>query len=174
MKPLITIGMAICYMTLTSCNNNGTFDINEYIEYSDYETETSSNDIRIPYTLHGGVKNIKCLLNGTILTDMILDSGCSGTLIPIEEAHYLYSKGVLTEEDFMGTSQAMIADGSIVENMVFNIRSLVIGGELECKDVTVTVSANPGAPLLLGNEILDRLPKYTVDNINQEIIFSLR
>ena len=76
-------------------------------------------------------------------------------------------------EDYKGKGYSGIADGSIVENMVFNIKSIVIDNKLECNNVEVTVINNPNAPLLLGNDILDRTAKYTVDNENQEIVFIL-
>jgi hypothetical protein len=112
-------------------------------------------------------------VNGQFTVKMILDSGCSGTLISIAEAKYLYEKGCFTEDDILGTTKSQIADGSIVENMVINLRQLVIGGQIACTNVTATVSANAQAPLLLGNEVLNRAPAYSVDNENKLIIFKL-
>ena len=54
-------------------------------------------------------------MNGQFTVKMILDSGCSGTLISIAEAKYLYEKGCFTQDDILGTTQSQIADGSIVE-----------------------------------------------------------
>lgn len=159
-------------LLVCSCSNGdqNSFNLNDYMDTEDY---TGSNEIRVPFTTRGGVKYIPCLLNGLINIDMIFDSGCSGATISIEEANYLASKGVLTMEDYRGKGYSGIADGSIVENMVFNIKSIVIDNKLKCTDVEVTVINNPNAPLLLGNDILDRLPRYTVDNENQEIVFIL-
>ena len=138
----------------------------EYIE--------DGNSVRVPYTDHNGVKTIAVKINGTICTEMIFDSGCSGSTISLKEAKYLASIGKLTEDDYQGTAKASIADGSIIDNMVFNIKSLIIAESLECPDVKVTVSESASAPLLLGNEVLDRLAKYTVDNEKKEIIFDLK
>ena len=170
----LLIGLSV--MALVSCGHKSKFNINDYVEgeISDLEYSVSDSEVRIPYTEKGGVKMLKCLINGTILTDMILDSGCSGALISIEEARYLAAKGALTEGDYMGKSASQIADGSIVENAVFNIKSIVIADKIECTNVTVTVSANSNAPLLLGNEVLNRLPKWSVDNQHEEIVFTLK
>lgn len=164
---LIITGLLLC-----SCSNSdqNSFNLNDYMDTGDY---TGGDEIRVPFTTKRGVKYIPCLLNGLINIDMIFDSGCSGATISIEEANYLASKGVLTMEDYKRKGYSGIADGSIVENMVFNIRSIVIDNKLECTDVEVTVINNPNAPLLLGNDILDRLPRYIVDNENQEIVFIL-
>lgn len=113
-------------------------------------------------------------VNRQFTVKMILDSGCSSTLISIAEAKYLYEKGCFTQDDILGTTQSQIADGSIVENMVINLRELVIGGQIVCTNVTATVSANTQAPLLLGNEVLNRVPSYSVDNENKLIKFKLK
>ena len=159
-------------LLVCSCSSGSqdSFNLNDYMDTEDYADE---NEVRVPFTTSGGVKHIRCLLNGLINVDMIFDSGCSAATISIEEANYLLSKGVLTMDDYKGKGYSSIADGSIVENMVFNIRSIVIDNKLECEDVEVVVINKPNAPLLLGNDILDRLPQYTVDNESQEIVFKL-
>ena len=140
------------------------------------EPEEMSNDevISVPFKERGGVKLVEVKINGQFTVDMILDSGCSGTLISMAEAKYLYEKGCFTADDIMGTTQSQIADGSIVENMVINLRQLEIGGQIICPNVTATVSANTQAPLLLGNEVLNRTASYSVDNENKVINFTLR
>ena len=41
-------------------------------------------------------------------------------------------------------------------------------------NVQATVSANTKAPLLLGNEVLNRTASYSVDNVNKVINFTLK
>ena len=105
---------------------------------------------------------------------MIFDTGCSGTLISIAEADYLFQKGLLTEKDFLGLSKSKIADGSIVENMVINLKEVIIADQIICHDVVATVSNNISAPLLLGNEVLNRSASFTIDNVNKTITFKLK
>ncbi len=130
--------------------------------------------ISVPFTEAGGVKYVEVKINGTIGVDMILDSGCSSTLISVSEANYLYEKGVLTQDDVMGVSQAQIADGSIMENTVVNLKEVIIGGRIVCNDVEALVSSTVGGSLLLGNEVLNRAASYSVDNENKVINFHLR
>lgn len=137
-------------------------------------TYNSDEEVVVPFEEQGGVKLIDVMVNRQFTVKMILDSGCSGTLISIAEAKYLYEKGCFTQDDILGTTKSQIADGSIVENMVINLRELVIGGQIACSNVTATVSANAQAPLLLGNEVLNRAPSYSVDNKNKVIKFKLR
>lgn len=163
-------------LLLGACGNKHGFNLNDYVDndMEDLEYTVFGNQVRVPFKQVGKVKYVQCLINGTIKTDMILDSGCSTTLISIDEAKYLFAKGSLTKFDYLGSSQSQIADGTVVEDMVFNLKSLVIADKIECSNVEVTVSANANAPLLLGNEILDRMPNYTVDNEHQEIVFTLQ
>lgn len=171
---------------LSSCGDgeqkNLTYYDNEDAETEETETKSSDvivdspygeNCVAVPFSEQGGVKLIDVKVNDQFTVDMIIDSGCSGTLISISEANYLYEKGCISAEDILGTSQAQIADGSIVEDLVINLRKLEIGGQIVCEDVEATVSSNANAPLLLGNEVLNRATSYKVDNKNKVIIFNL-
>lgn len=139
---------------------------------SDY-SDAQGDIISIPFVEEGGVKLLDVSINGIGL-QMIFDTGCSGALISISEARYLYEKGKITDEDFKGITQSQIADGSIVENMVINLKEVIVGGRVICYDVEATVSPNTNAPLLLGGEIINRFAAYSVDNENKIINFKLR
>ena len=80
----------------------------------------------------------------------------------------------MNQEDILGVSQSLIADGSIVENAEINLKEVIIAGKIVCSDVRATVSNSLLAPLLLGNEVLDRAASYTIDNVNKTIIFKLK
>ena len=57
-------------------------------------SELSASEVSVPFEEKSGVKLIDVTVNGQFTVKMILDSGCSGTLISIAEAKYLYDKGV--------------------------------------------------------------------------------
>lgn len=157
--------------------DNGTDTFIDSVTYDDispdYERMKDAEIVSIPFTENGGVKYINVSVNGFGF-EMIFDTGCSGTLISVAEANYLYQKGYLTQDDIIGIAQSQIADGSIVENMVINLKEVILDGKIRCTDVTATVSANNNAPLLLGNEVLNRVASYAVDNENQTINFKLK
>lgn len=178
-----TFSIYICLaLLLTGCKDKEKYTP-PYFETSNSNVEqdgdsseselTSGEVVTVPFIESDGVKYIEVELNRTFTVRMIFDSGCSGALISVAEAQHLYSKGVLTDEDFVGKSKSMIADGSVVENMVVNLREVIIGGKIICPNVQATVSSNAQAPLLLGNEILNRTVSYTVDNQNKTINFKL-
>lgn len=148
--------------------------------YDSVEATTSYDDLSsaggtadVPFVEKNGVKYVDVAVNG-LHFEMIFDTGCSSTSISVAEAEYLYNKGYLTNDDFLGMTQAQIADGSIVEDMVVNLKEVVIGGRVKCTNVTAVVSSNNNAPLLLGNEVLDRVASYAIDNQNKTINFKLK
>lgn len=140
---------------------------------SDDYTQSNGDIVSVPFAEQGGVKFLDVTING-MGVQMIFDTGCSGALISIDEAEYLYKKGRITADDFKGVTQSQIADGSIVENMVINLKEVVVGGKVLCPDVEATVSPNTNAPLLLGGEIINRFAAYSVDNENKVINFKMR
>ncbi len=141
-------------------------------EIEQHQEEEDTDLVVVPFRTVGGVKYVKVTVNG-MGVDMILDTGCSGALISVAEANYLYQKGRLSIDDVLGVAQSQIADGSIVENMVVNLREVIIGDKIICPNVQATVSNNIAAPLLLGNGVLDRAASFTIDNENEVIIFKV-
>lgn len=140
----------------------------------EYGLQTQSGDeVAVPFRYNGGVKYLPVRVNGYSF-EMIFDTGCSDALISLAEANYLYQKGVLTKDDIMGVSYYSVADGSVVENAVVNLREVVVGDKIVCYNVKASVSGNIKAPLLLGNEVMDRLASVTVDNENEVIIFKMK
>ncbi len=174
----------VLYILITtifcSCGGNKQNKANKFdpnIWTDNLVDEQSSNfgneTISIPYIERNGVKYIAVKINGGPTFDMIVDTGCSGVLISIKEAQYLAQSGLLSEDDYKGNSLSSIADGSIVENMVFNIKEMIIGGKIVCSDIDVTVSNNISAPMLLGNGVFDRISSFSIDNTHKQIIFHL-
>lgn len=146
-------------------------EITDATAYSNDYNE--SNIVAIPFNVKNGVKTVPVTINDVIGVDMIVDTGCSGALISVSEARYLAEKGALTIDDLLGAENIVIADGSIVENMVVHLKKLSIGGKLTATDVTATVSNNIQAPLLLGNEVLNRVKSIAIDNEKRQILFQL-
>ena len=162
-------------MILLSCGGEKNKPI--YVDFDETTEESlyaqSGDEIVVPYRNENGIKYVSVKVNG-VGFEMIFDTGCSGALISVAEANYLYQKGKLTQDDIIGISQSQIADGSVVENMVVNLKEVVINDQILCPNVKATVSGNINAPLLLGNEILDRLATIKIDNENETINFKLK
>lgn len=165
----------IILLVITSCGGEKKKVVIPYVNY-DSSVLNDYGTINIPYRLESGVKYVQVKING-LSTDMIFDTGCSMTLISMLEAQQLAKRGLLSKEDFLGTAKSSIADGSIVEDAVFNIRTLELSDgnrSIVCHDVITQVSSNTAAPVLLGNGVLDRVASYTIDNEAQLIRFKLK
>lgn len=160
---------------LISCGGDRKRPIYVDIDESDEESlyAQSGSEVVVPFRNDNGVKYVAVKVNG-VEFEMIFDTGCSSTLISVAEVEYLYKKGKLSNDDFLGISQSQIADGSVVENMVVNLREVIINDQILCSNVIATVSRNISAPLLLGNEVLDRLATITIDNENSTLNFKLK
>ncbi len=162
--------ICLASMLLLACNRKPSLTYGDYVV--DVEETIDDNVVAIPFTVENGVKYLDVTLNG-MGVQMVFDPGCSTALISLAEAQYLYEKGALTLDDYMGSATSKIADGSIVEDMVFNLREVVLDDQLVCYNVQATVSSNTNAPLLLGNDVFDRVASYTVDNENSRILFTV-
>ena len=138
-----------------------------------FDNEISEDYIKIPYQEIGGVKQIPVKINGMGFY-MIFDTGCSTNLISKLELLSLIKNGVISEEDILGVTQSTIADGSVVENLVVNLKEVVLDDKIIFSNIQASVSENIEAPLLLGNEILNQVESYEIDNNEQVIKFTLR
>ena len=165
----------LAILTIAACEGKKKKVSIPYVNYDNSFVNTSGT-IDVPFKLESGVKYVQVKING-LSTDMIFDTGCSMTLISMLEAQQLVKRGLLSPEDFQGTARASIADGSIVEDAIFNIKTLELtDGQrtIICRNVPTQVSSNTEAPVLLGNGVLDRVASYTIDNEARVIKFKLK
>lgn len=156
----------ISVLSLSSCGNKNRTPPVDLSKIND------AKEVRIPFTEKGGVKVIPVKLNG-LEVDMVYDSGCSGMQLSSLEIASLLKMGKFTEGDVRGAALSQIADGSIVKNIVINIREVEIGGAngFVLKNVEATMAENPEAPVMIGNSVFDKVASVEVDNIRKCIVF---
>lgn len=147
-------------------------------QVTDKSSEHSYSCFSVNYKdTRNGVKTIHVKLNDAAGFDAIFDTGCSGMLISLQEAMSLVKAGTLTNDDSIGSQKSSIANGEIVENQVYKIHEISVvdtkGVKHSVYDVPVSIVENPGADVLIGNIIIDRLAEYsyTVDLKNKLIVF---
>ena len=73
----------------------------------------------------------------------------------------MLENGYLSKTDIIGTGKSSIADGSIVENTIINLREMKIGHKT-LQNVKASVSNSLMAPILLGQSALKRLGEYKI------------
>lgn len=107
-----------------------------------------------------GIYTIPCTVNDLRLR-FIFDTGATDVSISATEVIFMLKNGYLQESDFVDVKQYLIADGSIVENTIINIRELKIGG-IVLKDVKASVTESISAPLLLGQSVISQLGPWYI------------
>lgn len=131
-------------------------------------TQTQAQE-RIRMTLEpSGIYTIPCKVNGLKLK-FVFDTGAADVHLSLLDAAFMLKNGYLDYKDFEGVDLYSMADGSISENTVVNLKEIVIGDHV-LKNVKACVSSKVSASLLLGQSAIRKLGKYTIDG--EYIIFN--
>ena len=112
--------------------------------------------------MDSGTYGIEVKINGVLKEEFILDSGASLISINANIFRKLQEYGTIREFDFLGIIHSRIADGSTVENMLYNLKKINIG-DYQFENVKCIVSPNSNAPLLLGQNILKAFGTISID-----------
>jgi aspartyl protease family protein len=134
---------------------------------SDNNYNTGSNVIKMKK--ENGIYLVPIRING-VLMEFIFDTGASDIIISATEALFLFKQGKLSENDFIGKQQYMIADGSISEGTIIILRTVKIGNKT-LTDVKASIVHNTNAPLLLGQSALSKFGKISIDYNRLELRF---
>lgn len=110
---------------------------------------------------HKGVYKIPAYVNG-VRMDFILDTGASLISISQTEARFLYKQGTLSNQDFVRSADFMDANGNISVGSVVRLRTVRIGNRT-LRNVNASVVDNDRAPLLLGQSVLAKFGKVSID-----------
>ena len=116
----------------------------------------------LPFTMEGGVCQVKCVINGLPLY-FVFDTGASDVTISSVEANFMLKNGYLTDADFLGKQNYVTATGEIHEGTVINLREVRVG-DVILNDVKASVVKSQHAPLLLGQSVFRRFGTLEVDN----------
>lgn len=130
--------------------------------------DTGRNKVRMFKS--GGVYQIPVVLNGVLAIPLIIDSGASDVFISPDVARTLFKTGTIEESDYMPGAVYRLADGTKVKSDRFRLKSVKIGNNI-IEGVTCGISDSIEAPMLLGQGVLERLGKYTIDYKNGVLIF---
>ena len=115
----------------------------------------------------GGVFRLPATINGRTNVYFIVDSGAATVQIPAEVAEEMKRNGTLADADFLGQRRFLLADGSGLQQRVFRLRTLQIGGK-SMENVLAAVGAQRSRALL-GQSFLRRLNGWKIDNVKNAI-----
>jgi predicted aspartyl protease len=132
-------------------------------------TGSLNDEVRLePYN---GVFAVPVVINRAVSIPFILDSGSSEVQLPAEVVLTLIRSGTLSEEDFIGARQYVLANGSTLRSPRFNIREMRVG-EHVVRNVAASVGPAISSDALLGQSFLSKLPAWTLDNKRHVLILA--
>ena len=130
-----------------------------------YGKEVAGKDVGSSTTVIMNKRNsiyyVPCKING-LKADFVFDTGAGAISLSSGFAKRLVEMGVLSDNDITGRAKSFIADGSVSEVLVVNIKDVEIGG-LHLYNVKATIKQQQNAPLLLGQSAIEKLGKITID-----------
>ena len=151
-------------------------DENGHIRYSDikyhlgFKRIIKTSPVPIELKKSGGVYEIPVMLNDVLKINLIFDSGAADVSISPDVALTLIKTGTITAEDWLSGNYYQLGDGSVVKSERFILRSVQVGNHI-VMNVRCSISKSIKAPMLLGQSVLERLGKYTVDYEKGVVIF---
>ncbi len=178
MKSIINISLIVVLISIVSAcdKQRPSARVDVWSEDSDNtEVLISDNVVKVPFTrTPSGLVQLQVSLNG-VPFNMWWDTGASVTCISLMELQKLAKEDKISMDDYMGPALSTIADGSTTENAIFMIKEIYIQGMdnkyLRLKDIPAMVSPNMEAPLLLGQNVIQDLPKYSFNDSEGVIEF---
>lgn len=162
-------------MLLTACSQSGRRQRNSdnetttSVQSSNKTTKSWDGKTVVRMEKKNGVYEVPVEINGSKMF-FIFDTGASDIIISLTEAIFLYKQGTLTDDDFIGAQQYQIADGSISEGTIINLKTVKIGNRT-LTNVQASIVHNMSAPLLFGQSALAQFGKVTIDYNRSEITF---
>lgn len=127
-------------------------------------SEKEDDFVAIPCKDNGnGTYSVALTMNGTLAVNAMLDTGASWSSISSSEVRFLYEKGVLKEDDLVGTMPVTYANGETKEVPVITLHDCYMG-PISLGDIVAVVQEDGKSDVLLGQEVLRRFKSYTIDN----------
>jgi predicted aspartyl protease len=115
----------------------------------------------IALTRDGGMYRVPVTLDGRLVLPFIVDTGADEVQVSTDVFRALFARDA-TPPTYLPGGAYRVADGRVVHDRRFVIPSLRIG-DREFHRVTASIGG-PGAPLLLGQNVLDRLGTWSIDS----------
>ena len=136
-------------------------------------TRAKPGAIEVPLSRRGGgVHTVPVKINDAFTLDFLVDSGAASVSMPADVVVALVRLGTLAPEDFLGSEDYQLADGSTLPSRTFRIRSLEVGG-IVLQGVTGSMAPVNGR-LLLGQSFLSRFRSWSIDNGRQVLVLDDR
>lgn len=173
-KPLSLILALMACVMLVSCDNQQPGPRVDPWGHSASD-QRSAGKVYVPFTRNeSNLIEIEVSINGVPMK-MLLDTGASVTSLSRLEFFQLLKAGKISDADYIKEIKVQIGNGKAVTESLYYIRGLEIKGKdnqsFIVRDFPATVSDNLSAPLLLGQDVIMKLPRYFVDDEKGMLVF---
>lgn len=173
----VSLSVVTILTSATSCRHRRS---RSHIERTERRTD-SDKDLRaesrnfgrgnasiVPLERGDGVYYLTAKINDVPMK-FIFDTGASSISMSQTEAAFLYKQGTLTESDFKGVVNFQDAQGEVSQGMAVKLRKVEIGNRV-LHNVEASIVPNQNAPLLLGQTVLQKFGRFSIDNRNHQLI----
>jgi hypothetical protein len=109
------------------------------------------------------------IINGAVIIPFVLDSGSADVQLPAEVVLTLIRTGTLSEQDFIGASSYVLANGATLRGSRFRIREMKLGRYV-VRSVAASVGPAIRSEALLGQSFRIKFPSWTLDNERHVLI----
>jgi hypothetical protein len=118
----------------------------------------------------GVLYTVSVIINRSIKTNFILDSGASSVVLPDDVFQILIRSGTVSQNDVLGSTTVTLADGSTRRLQRLTLRELRLGNH-RVENVVAVVSPHNG-DALLGQTFLSRFGSVSIDNQRRVLVLS--
>ncbi|MGA8550460.1 MAG: retropepsin-like aspartic protease [Stellaceae bacterium] len=115
-----------------------------------------------------GVSLVPVKINDRLILDFVVDSGAADVQIPDDVFRTLLRTGTISQEDFLGTSIYIQADGTKIPSERYLIQKMAVG-EHVVRNVVASIG-DPQSQLLLGESFLSKFRSWMLDNSKHVLI----
>jgi clan AA aspartic protease (TIGR02281 family) len=116
----------------------------------------------------GGVYMLPVRINDSVTVPFVLDSGAAEIAIPSDVFSVLKRTGTIGQSDYLGMGHYSIANGATVSSERYTLHKISVGNQV-VTDVVANVVPS-GAEPLLGQSFLQKLPAWTLDNVQHALV----
>lgn len=113
--------------------------------------------------------SVPVILNDVLRINFIFDSGASEVSISPDVALTLMRAGTISESDWLESQTYTFADGSKAKSKRFLIKKLNIGNQA-LTNIEASISNSIEAPMLIGQNVMNKLGSITFDYDNLFLI----
>jgi aspartyl protease family protein len=138
------------------------------IEQADINPDSPSISIKLIKT-ESGLLEVPVELNGVLKINFIFDSGASEVSLSPDVALTLIRTGTVSNTDFLPDQTYKFADGSIAKSKRFLIKELSIGAK-KLYNIEASIANSIEAPMLIGQNVMNKLGSITIDYDSQLLI----